>query len=259
MKLAMLVTALSFGVAAAQPAPDPDPVERAKSLYVEGKRHYDVGDYAKAIAVWKRAYVLSPAPMLLFNMAQAYRLSGDCAQALRVYANYERESTNLPNRDELQQARERCNREPTGTNPPAPLVAADPVPEPIRPAAQPAMFEPAKHVERPTDDGRMLRLGGLAIGAGGIVLAGASMVFGMRASDRARAVERYRGEWGPAQQQLESEGRSARTLGVVSAVLGGVALIGGGAMYVAGKTAKRRSIEVVAGATSMEVLWFARF
>ncbi|HET9989953.1 MAG TPA: hypothetical protein VFQ65_15590, partial [Kofleriaceae bacterium] len=54
----------------------------AKQLYDEGLRHYNVAEYPAAIVAWKQAYVLSKKPILLFNIAQAYRLAGDCKQAL---------------------------------------------------------------------------------------------------------------------------------------------------------------------------------
>src|SRR5688500_18778210 len=122
MKLLPAILLLVSTSALAQPTPTPKPaddqVAQARQLYLEGKSHYDVGDYAKSIEIWKRAYVLSNAPMLLFNSAQAYRLSGDCATALKVYASYEREAPNPANKAELEQAKTRCVREPTNANPP---------------------------------------------------------------------------------------------------------------------------------------------
>src|SRR5262245_38218137 len=70
----------------------PQSVEQrdALSLYEAGVRRYNLADYDQAIDLFKRAYLLSEAPELLFNVAQAYRLKGDgfCALALRFYRNY---------------------------------------------------------------------------------------------------------------------------------------------------------------------------
>ncbi|HSN27786.1 MAG TPA: hypothetical protein VLT45_15955, partial [Kofleriaceae bacterium] len=90
MKRAALVVLLLASRAFADGSDDP--TSHAKQLYTEGKRYYDVADYAHAIEAWKQAYVLSSAPMLLFNIGQAYRLQGDCTSALRFYATYEREA-----------------------------------------------------------------------------------------------------------------------------------------------------------------------
>jgi len=48
---------------------------KAKQLYDEGLRHYNLAEYPDAIASWKESYRLSKAPLLLFNLGQAYRLA----------------------------------------------------------------------------------------------------------------------------------------------------------------------------------------
>jgi hypothetical protein len=98
--------------ASAQPAsPAPDDgasAGAAAALYDEGKRHFDIGEYARAIASWKQSYLRSSAPLLLFNIAQAYRLSGNCAQANRFYLNYRRVENHPKNQAELDKAMARC-------------------------------------------------------------------------------------------------------------------------------------------------------
>src|SRR3569623_577048 len=42
----------------------------------------------KAVAAFKEAYVLAPSPGLLFNIAQAYRLAGDCDDAAWMYRRF---------------------------------------------------------------------------------------------------------------------------------------------------------------------------
>src|SRR6185503_4767722 len=66
-----------------------DDKAKAKQLYDEGLRHYQVAEYTQAIDAWKQAYLISKKPLLLFNIGQAYRLSGDCAQAMTFYDNYQ--------------------------------------------------------------------------------------------------------------------------------------------------------------------------
>jgi tetratricopeptide (TPR) repeat protein len=60
----------------------------AEELYDQGKAAYDHGDYTIAILDWERSYSLSHEPALLFNLAQANRLLGDCAQALFRYKRF---------------------------------------------------------------------------------------------------------------------------------------------------------------------------
>ena len=248
-----IVTVLAAS-AAAQPAADESPeLVRAKQMYAEGKRYYDVGDYPRAIETWKRAYVVSSAPMLLFNIAQAYRLSGDCVQALRVYASYEREAGTPANKDELEQAKARCNREPTATNPPAPppATSAPLTAEPSEPDLPPP--------PRSSGGGRTLRIAGIATGAAGTGLVIASVVLALRASDRADRVSDFRGEWTTEQRALEREGQRARTWGLLTGVAGGAALVGGAVLYYAGHRADRSRVDVALTPSHAEVQWAVSF
>jgi hypothetical protein len=60
----------------------------ARELARQGRVYHEAGDYTHAIAVYKEAYVLAPSAGLLFNLAQAYRLSGDCDNAAWMYRRY---------------------------------------------------------------------------------------------------------------------------------------------------------------------------
>src|SRR6185436_10167302 len=106
-----LALALALGrLAAAQPAAPDDRAQAAEAaaLYDEGKRHFDIGEYAQAIASWKQSYLRSSAPLLLFNIAQAYRLSGNCAQANRFYLKYQNLVPKPANAAELAAAMDKC-------------------------------------------------------------------------------------------------------------------------------------------------------
>ena len=64
MRSTLVILAILCRVAAAQPTDKPpDGVDKAKLLYAEGKRYYDLGDYPHAIDTWKQAYVLAAAPL----------------------------------------------------------------------------------------------------------------------------------------------------------------------------------------------------
>src|SRR5437016_699156 len=95
MRTLLLATCL---VLAATPAlADPT----AKELFDDGMKHFNVADYSEAIALWKKGYLLAKKPLFLFNIAQAYRFSGDCTQAMTFYESYAREEQNIKNQDEL--------------------------------------------------------------------------------------------------------------------------------------------------------------
>lgn len=83
-----LATLLLLAVAAPVWAEDAGVPEKARMLAERGRALHDAGDYAGAIAAYKEAYVLAPRPGLLFNLAQAYRLSGDCDDAAFMYKRF---------------------------------------------------------------------------------------------------------------------------------------------------------------------------
>lgn len=72
--------------------------EDPPALYKRGQRYFDVGEFGQAIEAFKRAYELSGAPELIFNLAQAHRLAGDYQAAQREYATYLRLRPDSPYR-----------------------------------------------------------------------------------------------------------------------------------------------------------------
>ncbi len=83
--------------ASAQPARSspatPASEAEVRRLYADGAAHFDAKRYALAIESFRKAHELSGAPELLFNLGQAYRMSGPtgCAEARSAYEAYLRE------------------------------------------------------------------------------------------------------------------------------------------------------------------------
>jgi tetratricopeptide (TPR) repeat protein len=84
---------------------DDDAVAKARAFYQEGARLYNLGQYEGAVRAFEGAYAISGAKPLLFNIAQAYRLSGPtaCANALQAYESYLREDAAASNRREVEE------------------------------------------------------------------------------------------------------------------------------------------------------------
>ena len=121
---------------------------KAKQLYDEGFRHFNVAEYPQAIDSWKQAYLISKKPLLLFNIAQAYRLSGDCKQAMTFYENYQNSETSIKNQDELDQAIAACKAAEAKPVEPKPVEPKPAEPNPTRRRADPGDHDdahPADH------------------------------------------------------------------------------------------------------------------
>jgi tetratricopeptide (TPR) repeat protein len=60
----------------------------AQRLYEQALNHFKAGELDEAIQKTQAAYLLAPAPELLYNLGQAYRLRGDCGLALDAYRRF---------------------------------------------------------------------------------------------------------------------------------------------------------------------------
>jgi tetratricopeptide (TPR) repeat protein len=60
----------------------------ARKAYDEATAAFGLGRYAEAAEKYETAFSLRPDPALLYDAAQAYRLSGNRARALELYRNY---------------------------------------------------------------------------------------------------------------------------------------------------------------------------
>ena len=85
----MKIAALLIAIVVLENAALAQPGAKAEDLYTEGQAAYDRADYATAIAKWQVAYDLSKEAGLLFNLAQAKRLTGDCAGAITTYRRFD--------------------------------------------------------------------------------------------------------------------------------------------------------------------------
>lgn len=60
-----------------------------------GARHYQEGQYSQAIEEFQTAYRVFPSPVILFNLAQAYRSDGQLSMAITTFRRYLDENARL--------------------------------------------------------------------------------------------------------------------------------------------------------------------
>jgi len=144
-----LIVALVFALVPAAPAgAEPAaPEQEARRLYDLGARHYNLGEYAAAIEAYQQAYRLVAEPLLLYDIAQAFRLSAEqrgpgepgrareLREALRFYNNFLGELPDAPNRAVVEDHITTLTRA-LALEPPAPAaVTPPPLPTPAEAAA----------------------------------------------------------------------------------------------------------------------------
>ncbi len=74
----------------------------AKPHYEKGASEYNLGHFAEAISEFEKAYEQDPAPILLFNIAQAHRQSGNNERAAFFYRRYLEQDPNADNRADVE-------------------------------------------------------------------------------------------------------------------------------------------------------------
>jgi hypothetical protein len=86
--VAVFLQASMLGTAYAdEPARDgtTGPIEQPEDLFRTGLAEYDAGRYRRSIDIFSRAYEQTHIPAILFNIAQAWRLTGNCPKAVAMY------------------------------------------------------------------------------------------------------------------------------------------------------------------------------
>jgi len=254
MRRAVLVAACLVVAASAQA----DDKAQAKQLYEEGLRHYNAGEYPAAIVLWKEAYRLSSKPLLLFNIGQAYRLSGDCVQAMPYFDQYAHEETKHKAQEDLDQAIAACKTAvpapvpvpvPVPVSVPAPGQVATttppptPEPAPPPPARAPAPMQAPIALPLVTDissparpQSHRLRDAGLVVGSVGVIAGATGLFFAIRSAHDSSELDNFTGMWGTQQQSTQTEGQAASTRAWIFGI-GGAALVATGVtMFVLGRS-----------------------
>jgi len=226
------VAFLVLALAAPVWADDLDVPEKARLLAERGRELHDSGDYAGAIAAYKEAYVLAPRPGLLFNLAQAYRLSGDCDDAAFMYRRF-LDSNPEADRRAIAEANlatvSKCGLAVTPPPPPT-LAIATPTPPPER---------PSKPSTTTREVGTYLAVGGAAA----LIVAGAFAYEAHQASDE--VTQAYNNGMAVTNlSQQDAAGRRDATIAETVGAIGGAAAITGAILIAVGLRQEAQHVAV---------------
>jgi len=99
----LLAVSLSLaGAAGAAPPSTESGKKAARPHYEKGAAEYNLGHFSESIAEFEKAYELDPAPILLFNIAQAHSQNGSNERAALFYRRYLEQAPNAANRPEVE-------------------------------------------------------------------------------------------------------------------------------------------------------------
>jgi tetratricopeptide (TPR) repeat protein len=230
LRLAVLLLWLaSPGVAMAQ-QPSSAADAQAKRLYTDGKVEFAQGRFDAAIALFEQAYVLSGAPGLLFNMAQAHRLAGEehCPDALALYKSYLAALPAAENRREVEERIHELHACSSGSAQPGPVTPAvvttpAPTPSPSPPSPGPPRSE------------RSTRLASVLLaGTGALLLVGGGALYARAARKHAEAEREC-----PCYPHTLDKWERLTTVSYTLLGVGGATVLGGASWWLYGaKTAQ---------------------
>jgi hypothetical protein len=216
--------------------------EKARFLADRGRQLQRDGKFAEALEAYKAAYVLAPSPGLLFNLAQAYRLNGDCDDAAWMYRRFldtdPRDDLRALVNDHLAKLQACMHvgfRTPieTPTVPPAGKGGDKAMPsQPTRPAE--LVPEPSNAGHREQAIGTYTMIGG---GAALAVAAGFAVEAHSASNDVANAY--HGGMRAPDVHAIDDRGQRDATIATVVGIAGGAALITGAVLYGLGRHEER--------------------
>ena len=226
--------------------------DEARDLYKQGMTHYELGEFDLAIDEFKRAYALTSAPGLLFNIAQVYRMKKDPEQAVYFYRTYLRLVPAAPNRADVesllaenQKALDELNAKKRADAEAAAAAAARANAASAAIAASP----PAPPPPRPRP-WRAELWSGVAIAAVGLGGLATAVALGARSSADASKIASANAQgdvpWDATQQQRYKDGQNSATAATALYVAGGVAAATGVALVALGlhDRARARSFAV---------------
>ncbi len=240
--IAAVMVGFLAGVAGAQPASDK---ARAQGLYGEGQERYAAGEYLPAAVKFEAAYALDPDPVYLFNLAQAYRLGNSCPKAVSYYRRFLDAVPNPPNLDDVRQylaQSEACAKNqatmPPGSATSVPIVTTPPIVEPPPPQQPETLSDPGR-TKRWAGIGAVF-VGGVAVGLGIYYTTEVGRIEDKRIELRAGCKDMQLGCEPGYGDALDADGRRAQTRQIIAYTVGGVAIAGGVALYLLGRSSGER-------------------
>lgn len=230
--------------------------EKAKALADRGRQLQREQNYSDAIEAYKAAYVLAPSPGLLFNLAQAYRLAGDCGDAAWMYHRFlqtdpdgELKTLAQNHLDSL----DKCNQTRA-------FRIVDPTDVPAPTAAGSAPLALAVDVASPPpNSGQRYKHAGTAFIVGGGAALVAAALFAIDAHEQASAVNAaYTGKDTKDVMAVDTRGQRDAAIATVLGVGGAIAVASGAALYGLGhhyEHAKHVAIVPHTGGAGVSMSW----
>src|SRR6478736_7599423 len=127
---------LAFGTKEVRAQLTPQQKQEIHVHYQQATRAYDLGKYQEAVEQYQKVYEIDGDPVMLYNIAQAYRLNDQPQEAIHFYRRYLQRAPEARNRDDVERkiaAQEKViedkRKAAAAVQPPPPVVTPPPKPK----------------------------------------------------------------------------------------------------------------------------------
>jgi hypothetical protein len=229
---------LVFGTKEVRAQLTPQQKQEIHVHYQQATRAYDLGKYQEAVDEYQKVYEIDGDPVMLYNIAQAYRLNDQPQESIHFYRRYLQRSPEARNKEDVERkitAMEKLIEERRKAAalvaPPPPKPEAKPVavPEPVvpPPVVTPVVVAPPPPPPATRSTTRLV-LGWSMVGVGAASIA-VAIVEGIRAKNRGDELTQMQNQtpgsgttptFDMNRQNIQSEGQTANIVAIVCGIAG---------------------------------------
>jgi tetratricopeptide (TPR) repeat protein len=245
--------------------------------YDRATRAYDLGKYTEAVDEYQKVYEIDGDPVMLYNIAQAYRLNDQPQDAIHFYRRYLQRSPEARNREDVERkiaAQEKVIEEkrkaaaavqpppiPVApkTTPPKPVQTVVEPPPPPPPPPPPVITTPPinREPEPPSTTQRII--GWTMVGAG-VAADVVAVIEGITAKNRADTLSTKQDPSNPpvfdeSLQSIQSQGKTARIIAIVCGIAGTAVAVAGGVVLITNGSSSSSDAPPEAGRTVSFTPW----
>jgi len=270
---ATLLLALAAALASGRSAHaqlTPQQKQEIHQHYDRATRAYDLGKYPEAVDEYQKVYEIDGDPVMLYNIAQAYRLNDQPQEAIHFYRRYLQRAPEARNRDDVERkiaAQEKVIEDkrkaaaavqpppPVVTPPPPPKTKVETVPPPVvTPPPPPPLVTPPPPPEGMSTTRRVVGWSMIGVGVAADVVA---VIEGVRAKNRSDSLSQPDMQH-PAQYDpnLWSEGNTANTIAIVCGITGTALAVAGAIVLITGGSSSSSAPSEAAPAESGNTVSF---
>jgi tetratricopeptide (TPR) repeat protein len=249
-----LVFALAAWVAMAGSAHaqlTPQQKQEIHQHYDRATRAYDMGKYPEAVDEYQKVYEIDGDPVMLYNIAQAYRLNEQPQEAIHFYRRYLQRSPEARNRDDVERkiaTQEKVIEDkrkaaaavqpppppPPKTTTPKPVQTTVAPPPPLPPPPPPPIVRATAPVHEPEPPSNAQRIIGWSMIGAGVASDVVAVIEGIRAKNRGDALTTASksGTLPMYDPNLQSERKKANIIAIVCGIAGTAVAVAGAVVLI---------------------------